>query len=191
MEPIAPARYKIQFTASTELRNKLDRLQALMRSSVPDGDLATIIDEAVTDKLQRLESKRFARTKAPKKSLEETSTKPSSRHIPAAVRREVHERDNGQCTYVGQVGRRCRKKDDLEFHHREPFGRGGDHDPKNLCLMCPAHNALLAERDFGKQKMAQYRSSPDRVSEPRAVYRSVRSPMRAVHVAGRQRVHSG
>ena len=170
VETLAPDRHKIQFTASTALRNKLDRLKALMRSSVPDGDLATIIDQAVTEKLQRLESKRFARTKAPRKSLAETSTKPSSRHIPAAVRRAVHERDKGRCTYEDRVGRRCRKKDDLEFHHRDPFGRGGDHSPSNLCLTCRAHNALLAEHDYGKEKMDRYRRGPARVSEPGAVY---------------------
>ncbi len=40
VEPLAPARYKVCFTASAGLRDKLERLQALMRSSVPDGDLA-------------------------------------------------------------------------------------------------------------------------------------------------------
>ena len=65
IEPLAPGRYKVQFTASAELRDKLDRLRALMRSSVPDGDLAAIIDAAVTEKLERLEARRFGRTKAP------------------------------------------------------------------------------------------------------------------------------
>ena len=37
--PLAPGRYKVQFTASAGLREKLERLQSLMRSSVPDGDL--------------------------------------------------------------------------------------------------------------------------------------------------------
>ena len=41
VEPLAPARYKVQFTVSAELRDKLERLQALMRSSVPDGDPTT------------------------------------------------------------------------------------------------------------------------------------------------------
>ena len=91
VKPIAPARWKVQFTASTELRDKLDRLRALMRSSVPDGDLATIIEEAVTEKLERLEAKRFAKTKAPRKSVEETDTSPSSRYIPAPVKRAVCE----------------------------------------------------------------------------------------------------
>jgi hypothetical protein len=60
VEPLAPARYKVQFTASAELHDKLERLRALMRSSVPDGDLAAIVEQAVTEKLQRLESRRFA-----------------------------------------------------------------------------------------------------------------------------------
>jgi hypothetical protein len=34
--PLSPAKYKIQFTASAELRDKLERLKSLMRSSVPD-----------------------------------------------------------------------------------------------------------------------------------------------------------
>ena len=65
--PLAPARYKVQFTASGSLRDKLERLTGLMRSSIPDGDLAALIEDAVTEKLERLESRRFAETKAPRK----------------------------------------------------------------------------------------------------------------------------
>ena len=123
VEPLAPTRYQVRFTASAELREKLERLQALMRFSVPDGDLARIIDIAVTEKLQRVEAKRFAKTKAPRRGLAQTDTTPSSRHIPAAVRRLVHERDGGRCGYRDKYGRRCDKLHDLEFHHKD----GGDH----------------------------------------------------------------
>jgi len=173
VEPLAPARYRVQFTASSELHDKLERLQALMRSSIPDGDMAAIIDQAVTEKLERLEARRFARTKTPRKSLAETDPTPSSRHIPAAVRRTVHKRDAGRCTCVDSLGRRCPARERLEYHHRKPFGRGGDHSAGNVCLMCRAHNALLAEQDFGKEKVARYRRrgpSGGRVSEPAAVY---------------------
>src|SRR5262249_29689360 len=50
IEPLAPARYKVQFTATATLHDKLQRLQALMRDQVPDGDLAAIIERAVTEK---------------------------------------------------------------------------------------------------------------------------------------------
>jgi hypothetical protein len=67
VEPLAPARYQVRFTASAGLREKLERLQALMRSSVPDGDLARLIEIAVTEKLQRVEAKRFGSTTTPRR----------------------------------------------------------------------------------------------------------------------------
>jgi hypothetical protein len=172
VEATAPARYKIQFTASEELRDKLERLRALMRYSVPDGDLATIIEEAVTEKLERLESKRYAKAKAPRKSVEETDTSPSSRYIPAVVKRAVCARDKQQCTFVGENGRRCAERHRLEFHHHKPYGYGGDHSANNIALMCRAHNAYLAERDYGKDVMEQYKKygrSSGRVYEPSTV----------------------
>ena len=36
----------------------------------------------------------------------------------------------------------------------------------NILLACAAHNAYMAEMDYGKQKMDQYRRSADRVREP-------------------------
>jgi hypothetical protein len=170
VEPTAPSRYKVEFTASAELREKLERLRALMLSSVPNGDLAVIIEEAVTEKLERLEAKRFAKTKTPRKNLEETDTSPSSRNIPAAVRRAVCERDQNQCTFEDGSGHRCTEKGGLEFHHRKPFGLGGDHSVDNICLMCKTHNAYLAERDYGREVVERHRHSASRVSEPSAVY---------------------
>jgi hypothetical protein len=174
VEPLSPARYKVAFTASAELHDKLGRLRELMRSSVPNGDLSMIIEQAVTEKLERLESKRYAKTKAPRKSLDETDTSPSSRHIPAAVKRAVYERDNGQCRFVDGSGRRCTERNRLEFHHHHrPYGRGGDHSLENIQLACSTHNAYLAESDYGKETMGRHRKnkrSAGRVSEPAAVY---------------------
>jgi hypothetical protein len=150
VEPLAPARYKVQFTASAELRDKLRRLTALMRSRVPDGDLAAIIEQAVTEKLERLEARRYAQSKAPRKGVADVETAPVTRHVPAAVRRAVSERDGRRCRYVDERGRRCSEERRLEFHHRHPFGMGGDHSSANLSLLCPSHNRYLAERDFGQ-----------------------------------------
>jgi hypothetical protein len=169
VEPLAPGRYKVQFTASASLHDKLERLQALMRSRVPDGDLATILEEAVTEKLERLEARRFARTKSPRKGLGETKTLPTSRYIPAAVRRAVHERDGAGCRYVDERGRRCSERNRLEFHHQYPFGRDGDHGPSNLGLLCRTHNRYLAEHDYGREAMARHSHSEKRASRSTAV----------------------
>ena len=168
VEPLAPARYKIQFTASTELKDKLDRLRGLM----PDSDLAVIIDEAVTEKLERLESRRYGKTRAPRRDLIETDTTPSSRYIPAPVRRAVAERDGNQCTFVDSGGRRCTERHRLEFHHRAPYARGGDHSPENIQMMCPTHNQYLAEFEYGKEAMERFRRSSSLAQEPGPVYLS-------------------
>ena len=159
VQPLAPGRYRVQFTASAGLRDKLERLQALLRSSVPGADLAAVIEDAVTEKLERLEARRFGLTKAPRKNLSQTETKPASRHIPAAVRRAVHERDGGRCRFVDEQGRRCTARHGLEFHHRHPFAMGGEHSPQGIALACKAHNLYLAEVDFGRAAMARHRRS--------------------------------
>ena len=150
LEPIAPGRYKVQFTASATLREKLERLRALMHSSVPDGDLAALIEAAVDEKLARLEAKRFARTEKPRKAVATSDTRPRSRHVPAAVRRAVWARDGGRCRFVDDQGRRCPARRGLEFHHRHPFGMGGDHEVEQIRLLCRTHNRCAAEVDYGR-----------------------------------------
>ena len=167
VQPLAPGRYRVQFTASAGLRDKLERLQALLRSSVPGADLAAVIEDAVTEKLERLEARRFGLTKAPRKNLSQTETKPTSRHIPAAVRRAVHERDGGRCRFVDEQGRRCTARHDLEFHHRHPIAMGGDHSPQGIALACKAHNLYLAEVDYGRAAMARHRRASTGPTGPR------------------------
>jgi predicted restriction endonuclease len=151
IQALAPARYKVQFTASAALVQKLERLKALMRSSIPDGDLAAIVEVAVTEKLARQEARRFALVAEPRKQVRDSKSS-RSRYVPAAVRRVVYARDGGRCRFVDSQGRRCGERDDLEFHHRHPFGHNGDHEPDNLRLLCRAHNAYLAEIDYGKRR---------------------------------------
>jgi hypothetical protein len=124
----------------------------------------------VTEKLERLEAKRYGEVKTPRKNLEESDTSASSRYMPAAVRRVVRKRDGGQCTFVDAQGRRCTERRGLEFHHDDPYGRGGDRSPSNIRLVCKPHNEYLAERDYGKDVMDQYRRSGGRVSESAPVY---------------------
>jgi hypothetical protein len=168
--PLSAATYKVTFTASAELRDKLERLQAHMRSSGDAADLATVIEAAVTEKLEKLEAKRYGKTKNPRKSLEETDTSASSNYIPAAVRREVCARDGNQCAFVDENGRRCTETQRLEFHHIKPYGRGGDRRPINIELRCRTHNLYDAERDYGKEFMERYRNKDARVSEPAPFY---------------------
>jgi hypothetical protein len=169
VEPLGQARFKVQFTASAELYEKLRRLESLMRSSRPHADLAAVVEAAVTEKLERLEARRFGKTRSPRKSLKESKTTPSSRYIAAAVRRAVYERDGGQCTFVDAFGNRCPERHRLEFHHAgKPYGRGGSHSVRNVRLVCKLHNQYLAELEYGKEHMKR-RRRPKTRSGPHTV----------------------
>jgi 5-methylcytosine-specific restriction endonuclease McrA len=77
-----------------------------------------------------------------------------TRAIPARVRREVFERDEGQCAFVDAGGRRCGSSWQVEFHHRVAFAKGGLHWAGNIELRCRAHNQYEAELEYGREFMA-------------------------------------
>ena len=63
------------------------------------------------------------------------------RAIPAAVKRQVWERDRGCCSYVDRgSGRRCGSRYLLQIDHVLPFALGGSAEPGNLRLLCAAHH---------------------------------------------------
>ena len=65
----------------------------------------------------------------------------SGRAIPAAVKREIWQRDGGRCRYVDpHTGRRCTSRHLLQIDHVLPYGLGGGSDPGNLRLLCHAHH---------------------------------------------------
>ena len=143
--PLAPERYKIQFTASRETHDKLRHAQELLRHVVPSGDVAVVVDRALSALITQLEKQKCAATSRPRDGR---TAAPGSRHIPAAVRREVWRRDGGRCVFMGTRGR-CREQGWLEFHHVVPFAAGGAPEASNIQLRCRAHNLYEAELFFG------------------------------------------
>ncbi len=169
LQPIAPTRYKLQLTASEALHDKLLRLRALMRHQVADGDFAQLIEIAVTDKIERLEASQLGAVKAPRAKPTADDAKPSSRHIPAAVRRAVRARDDDRCAFVDDQGRRCTEREGLQFHHVIAYGKGGGHHVDNIQQTCRTHNVYFAEQDYGAAMMSRYKCPP-RAEEPAVAY---------------------
>jgi hypothetical protein len=143
--PLSPQRYKLQFTVSRETHDKLRRAQDLLRHTFPNGDPAAIFERALTLLLTTLEKEKLGETARPRRRQ---SSNDSSRHIPAAIRRQVWHRDDGRCAFVGAIGR-CEERGFLEFHHVVPFAAGGNATADNLELRCRAHNAYEAALFFG------------------------------------------
>jgi hypothetical protein len=143
--PLSAERYKVELMISGETRDKLRRVQDLLRHAVPDGNLPEVFDRALTSLLRDLEHRRCAATPAPRAAQ---GAKPGSRYIPAAVRRQVWKRDEGQCAFMGARGR-CTETSFLEFHHVDPYAAGGAATVENIELRCAAHNRFEARLSFG------------------------------------------
>ena len=143
-EPLAPGRYKMQFTVAEETYQKFRQVQDLLRHRLPNGDPATIFDRALTLLLSDLQRKKTAATNQPRRS---PSSNARSRHVPADVRRAVWKRDGGRCRFEGSSGR-CAETGLLEFHDIIPYADGGSTTAGNLELRCAAHNRYEAEQWF-------------------------------------------
>jgi hypothetical protein len=136
----------LHLTLTLETHEKLRRAQALARHALPDGDLGSVLDRALTLLIGDLERRRFGRVASPRPARRKTHGR--GRHIPAAVRRTVSQRDDGRCAFVGRAGR-CRETAFLEFHHVIPYAAGGATTVDNIQLRCRAHNQHEARVFFG------------------------------------------
>jgi hypothetical protein len=125
---------------SRDTHDKLRPAQALLRHTIPSGDVAVIVDKALTVLVAELERTKLAATAHPRLAQ---ATRSRSRHIPASVRRAVWARDGGRCAFRGPQGR-CSETGFLEFHHVVPFAAGGSAAVDNIALRCAAHNKYEA-----------------------------------------------
>src|SRR6185312_4354654 len=111
LTPLSETRHKVRFTASDELRKKLERAQDLMRHANAEGDLAVVVERAVDLLIERLEKQRLGKTSRPRPSREENDAARISR----TTRRAVFERDGERCTFTSADGQRCHATTWLEL----------------------------------------------------------------------------
>jgi hypothetical protein len=166
--PLSQTRHKVQFTASDELRKKLERAQDLMRHANADGDLAVVVERAMDLLLEKLQKRRLGKTSRPihldegvpegaRPAVDGRGLKVPSlgdgdlASVPRATRRAVFERDGERCTFTDAEGHRCPATTWLELDHVTARARGGTSELGNLRVRCRAHNRLHAERTFGKE----------------------------------------
>lgn len=140
----APGLVRFSFQADEGLRQRLEAARALLRRSCPSGRLEDVVRYIVDDFLNRRDPCRKAA--APERPPRARET----RRIPRWVRDRVWRRDEGRCAFISPDGRRCAARSGLEFDHVKPWALGGgSDDPRNVRLLCRAHNLLLARRTFG------------------------------------------
>lgn len=177
--PLSGETFKVQFTASRVLRDKLQQAQDLLRHRVPDGDVPAIIERALDLLIEEVKKERFGMGRkarpAPNVATEAEQLsgpgggtpcpeppQPSvSRYIPDAIKRAVYERDGGRCTFVDERGRRCTATAALEFDHVEGFARTRKHGTDGIRLLCRAHNQHAAEQLYGRAFTERARGARD------------------------------
>jgi hypothetical protein len=155
--PLASDRYVIRFTASAATRAKLQSAQDLLRHAIPTGDVAEIVDRALTALLDDLARKKTAATERPR-PVPRSPTARRNRHIAAAVKRGVWVRDGGRCAFVARNGHRCTERAFLEYHHVDPYAAGGEASVENIELRCRPHNGYEAELFFGSEAVRRARA---------------------------------
>ena len=159
LEPLSADRFAVRFTADAEFRDALERVRGLAAHRLPSGDLLTLLKGGLQAYERELEKQRFSvgakprgvRDLVPARAAAQDSAS-ARRHIPAAVVREVYQRDERQCTFVSNDGRRCCARKFLELDHVRPWAFGGEDTPRNLRLRCRAHNQRYARQCFGSAR---------------------------------------
>ena len=135
LEPLSPRRFRYQLTIDADTRDLLELARDVSETTpVNDADL---LREALTLLVERRLRRKFAVTSSPRPAR---GTDPGSRHVPAAVKRQVYLRDLGRCAYVSEDGRRCNERRHIEFHHLKPYQAGGEATTDNISLRCRPHN---------------------------------------------------
>ncbi len=149
VQPLSASSYRVEFTASAALHDKLVKAQNLLGHAIPSGDLAALFERAIEALLEAETKRRFGAGKPRKRRAIE----PGSRHVPVEVARVVWKRDGGQCTYLDSEGRRCSERRFVTVEHIEPHALGGPATVENLSLLCSSHNALRAREVFGEDQI--------------------------------------
>jgi 5-methylcytosine-specific restriction endonuclease McrA len=153
--PLAPERFALQVTIGRDTHDLLRQAQDLLSHSLPSGNIEQVLHRALEHYVSHLEKRKFAATPAPRAGRRRPTQNP--RYIPAHVKRAVRQRDQGQCTFVGDMGHRCRARKFLQFDHEVPVARGGSASLENIRLRCSTHNQHEAERVYGDAFMHEKR----------------------------------
>jgi hypothetical protein len=170
---ISPTQTEIRFVADESLMEKLQKIRELdghtqSHSSYLElfhrmADLALKkLDPLATNKTS-LKSTPPAELKSdttPSEAIQDTnSVRPKNtnpRYVPAAFKREIWRRDQGQCAYQNSNGKRCSSRYALEIDHINPLALGGKTEISNLRLLCRSHNRQQTFLKLGEQAMLPF-----------------------------------
>ena len=138
-QPTASVRTSYSFLADQEF----DDLLKAVRVHTGHQPLIEVLKSAMRS---------YLKERAPRSSQVRTFNT-EGRYVPKHLRQAILERDGGRCCFVSPAGVRCCGEAGLQIDHIVPFAKGGKTEASNLRTLCRAHNLLMAELEFGREKV--------------------------------------
>ena len=158
---------EMRFVVTRQMKLELERVRSLLGPRGTALSLAELISEMAKLSAERLNEKKFGKTRAaqanpaPSQIRISNSVKPIVRHpnpsagsellargryIPSVIKHEVWHRDGGKCTH-------CASTKGIQFDHIQPFALGGDSSLGNIRLLCGSCNLRRGIVSFGPAAM--------------------------------------
>jgi hypothetical protein len=156
-EPLTAALSRLHLTVSREFVAKLEAARDALSHSRPGATTDEIL-EAGLDLVLRESARRKGLVARPRKTPPPAvaAAHADSNHVPADVRREVWQRDRGQCQWPMPDGRICGSTHRPELDHVVPRARGGPSTVANLRVLCRPHNQHTARLALGDAVMDRF-----------------------------------
>ena len=154
-EPLTPTETRLHLTVSPAFLRKLEEARFALSHSLPGATVEDVLSAGLDLILDR-DRKRKGLVEKPRPAPPDASAEPGATYIPAAVRREVWQRDQGRCQWKLASGGICGSRLRVELDHVSLRCRGARPVASELRLLCRAHNDLAARQALGDTVMDRY-----------------------------------
>src|SRR5574341_124301 len=154
LRAVSESLWSLRVTIDSACKDDLETLAMMLSHKFPRKDLAAVLHEAIRCGIE----KHGKRKGAVKPAYKVKAMPPKdATFVSAELRRQVWERDEGRCAWVGPDGKRCDSRWQPQVEHIDAAARGGKATLDRLRLLCKGHNLLYAEETYGREHMRKYR----------------------------------
>jgi hypothetical protein len=173
VEPLTATERRVHITVSAAFLEKLEAARLALSHSMPGASEEDILSAGL-DLILARDAKRKGLVEKPRPAPANAPATPGAVYIPASVRREVWERDQGRCQWPLDGGGVCGSQLRTELDHIQLRCRGGRPVAEDLRVCCNFHNQLYARLELGDEVMDRYTRDPRQpellgpASDPRA-----------------------
>jgi hypothetical protein len=155
VEPLTASERRVHLTVSPAFLEKLEEARLALSHTRPGATVEDVLSAGLDLILDR-DRKRKGLVANPRPAPADTPAEPGASYIPAAVRREVWQRDQGRCQWKLDSGGICGSRLRVELDHVNLKCRGARPVASELRLLCRSHNDLAAREALGDTVMDRY-----------------------------------